>query len=338
MKLSGRQIDSFLDDPGSAVAAVLIYGPDQGLVRERADRVMRAVAGSTDDPFRTASVTEQDVADDSERLAAERSAMAFGGGRRAVRADGGDRLAPAVERALAAEGDGLVIIVAGDLTPRAKLCKICETAPNAAAMEQVIRDPLSAAGLTIGREAQAHLAANLGNDRLISRRELEKLVLYMQGAGPEVTLADAQACVGDNAGRGTEAVTQALAGGDVPGLLSAYASARDLGETTVGMLRAGRRRGPRHTPRAGRRQSAPARVLQGKAIVYQCIEVMDAGPSGNRPGRLDRGRAGLQKRPGARRGHLRAGLHPLGPPRGLEPIHGRRLAGIVLSRRLGLSG
>ena len=251
MKLSGRQIDSFLDDPGNAVAAVLIYGPDQGLVRERADRIMRAVAGSTDDPFRTATVNEQDVADDAERLAAERSAMAFGGGRRAVRADGGDRLAPAVERALAAEGDGLIIIVAGDLTPRAKLRKICETAPNAAAipcyaddaraMEQVIRDTLSAAGLTIGREAQAHLAANLGNDRLISRRELEKLVLYMQGAGPEVTLADAQACVGDNAGRGTEAVTQALAGGDVAGLLSAYASARDLGETAVGMLRAAQR-------------------------------------------------------------------------------------------------
>lgn len=251
MKLSGRQIDSFLDDPGDTVAAVLIYGPDQGLVRERADRVMRAVAGSTDDPFRTASVTEQDVADDSERLAAERSAMAFGGGRRAVRADGGDRLAPAVERALAAEGDGLIILVAGDLNPRAKLRKICESAANAAAipcyaddaraMEQVIRDTLSSAGLTIGREAQAHLAANLGNDRLISRRGLEKLVLYMQGAGPEVTLADAQACVGDNAGRGTEAVTQALAGGDVPGLLNAYASARDLGETAVGMLRAAQR-------------------------------------------------------------------------------------------------
>ena len=62
MKLSGRQIDSFLDDPGNTVAAVLIYGPDQGLVRERADRIMRAVAGSTDDPFRTATVNEQDVA------------------------------------------------------------------------------------------------------------------------------------------------------------------------------------------------------------------------------------------------------------------------------------
>lgn len=251
MKLAGRQIDSFLDNPGDAIAAVLIYGPDQGLVRERADRVMRAVAGSTDDPFRTAALNEQDLSDDLDRLAAERAAMAFGGGRRAVRIDGGDKLAPAVERAIAAGGDGVVIVVAGDLPPRSKLRKICESAADAAAipcyaddaraMDQVIRETLAAASLTIGREAQAYLAANLGNDRLVSRRELEKLVLYMGDAGPEVTLADAQACVGDNAGRGTEAVTRALAGGDVAGLLSAYASARDLGENTIGMLRMAQR-------------------------------------------------------------------------------------------------
>lgn len=251
MKMTGRQIDSFLDAPGDAMAAVLIYGPDQGLVRERADKVMRAVAGSTDDPFRTASVDEADLSDDADRLAAERAAMAFGGGRRAIRVTGGDKLATAVERALSAGGDGVVIVVAGDLPARSKLRKLCESATNAAAVpcyaddaravEQVIRETLGAAGFTVGREAQAHLAANLGNDRLVSRRELEKLVLYMQGAGPEVTLADAQACVGDNAGRGTDAVTHALAGGDTAALLSAYASARDLGENAIGMLRAAQR-------------------------------------------------------------------------------------------------
>jgi len=230
---------------------VLVYGPDQGLVRERADRVVRAIAGSTDDPFRTTSVDEQDVNDDAERLAAERAAMAFGGGRRAIRVEGGDRLEPAVARALAAAGDGLVVIVAGDLPPRSKLRKLCEGAANAAAVpcyaddaravEQVVRDALSAAGLTVGGDALTYLAANLGNDRLVSRRELEKLVLYMQGAGPEVTLADAQACVGDNAGRGTDAVTQALMGGDVPMLLDAFASAAALGENSVAMLRAAQR-------------------------------------------------------------------------------------------------
>lgn len=251
MKVTARQIDGFLDNPGEQTAVILIYGPDQGLVRERADRAMRAVAGSTDDPFRTTSIEESDVSDDAERLAAERAAMAFGGGRRAIRIDGGDRLATAVERALDSGGDGVVIVVAGDLSPRSKLRKLCETAKNAGviacyaddarAVDQVIRETLSEAGLTIGREALAYLAANLGNDRLVSRRELEKLVLYMAGAGPEVTLADAQACVGDNAGRGADAVTQALTGGDLRVLMEAYASALDLGEAPVGMLRMAQR-------------------------------------------------------------------------------------------------
>ena len=48
-------------------------------------------------------------------------------------------------------------------------------------------------------EALAYLAANLGGDRQLTRRELEKLVLYKGDAGGRVELADALACVGDSA-------------------------------------------------------------------------------------------------------------------------------------------
>ena len=251
MKITGRRIDGFLDNPTETVAAVLIYGPDQGLVRERAERVMKSVAGSTDDPFRTAALEESDVFDDAERLAAERSAMAFGGGRRVIKISGGDRLTPAVERVLGADGDGLIVIVSGDLAPRSKLRKLCETSDAAAAVpcyaddaqtvQQMIRDSLSAAGLTASREALAHLAENLGNDRGVSRREMEKLILYMEGAGPEVSIEDARACVGDNAGRGLDQITQALAGGDLSGLTQAYASALELGSGPIPVLRSAQR-------------------------------------------------------------------------------------------------
>ena len=251
MKITSRRIDGFLDNPGDGVAALLIYGPDQGLVRERAARAMKSVAGSTDDPFRTASLGEQEAIEDTERLASERSAMAFGGGRRVIKIEGGDRLAPVLERALGADGDGLIIVVAGDLAPRSKLRKLCETSDAAAALpcyaddaqtvQQMIRDSLSAAGLTASREALAHLAENLGNDRGVSRRELEKLTLYMEGAGPEVSIEDARACVGDNAGRGLDQITQALAGGDLSGLAHAYASALELGNGPIPILRAAQR-------------------------------------------------------------------------------------------------
>lgn len=251
MKITGRRIDGFLDNPTDGVAVVLVYGPDQGLIRERVERVIKAVAGSKDDPFRTAALNEQDAIEDAERLASERSSMAFGGGRRVVRIEGGDRLVPAVERALSAEGDGLIVVVAGDLAPRSKLRKLCESSDAAAALpcyaddaqtvQQMIRDSLSAAGLTASREAMAHLAENLGNDRGVSRRELEKLVLYMDGAGPEISIEDARACVGDNAGRGLDQITHALAGGDLSGLAQAYASALELGNGPIPILRAAQR-------------------------------------------------------------------------------------------------
>lgn len=251
MKIAPRQVESFLGNPGDEIAAILVYGPDQGLVRERVNKLVEVIAGAADDPFRVASVQESELSDDADRLAAERSAMAFGGGRRAIRIDGGDRLVGAVERALEASGDGVIIIAGGELAARSKLRKLCEGAKNAAAVacyaddaratEQVVRQMMADAGLTIGRDALAYLTENLGNDRMVSRRELEKLVLYMAGSGPEVSMADVQACIGDNAGRGSDAVTRALAGGDVPSLLRGYASAMDLGENAIAMLRAAQR-------------------------------------------------------------------------------------------------
>ena len=52
MKFSGRKIQQFLDSPAPDVRAVLLYGPDAGLVRERADGLVRGVAGDLGDPFR----------------------------------------------------------------------------------------------------------------------------------------------------------------------------------------------------------------------------------------------------------------------------------------------
>ena len=44
MKLDARRIPAFLADPGSA-RGVLLYGPDTGLVRERAEGLVRLAAG-----------------------------------------------------------------------------------------------------------------------------------------------------------------------------------------------------------------------------------------------------------------------------------------------------
>ena len=50
MKLSAGQIDGFLHRPDPQIRAVLLFGPDAGLVRERADTLARAICPDLHDP------------------------------------------------------------------------------------------------------------------------------------------------------------------------------------------------------------------------------------------------------------------------------------------------
>jgi DNA polymerase-3 subunit delta len=214
VKVAPRNFETFLRKPGPEIIAVLIYGPDTGLVRERGDRMVESIAGGLDDPFRVSNVTLAALRDEPSRLRDEAEALSFGGGRRAVRLrDAADSAAGAVELLLSSTTSaGVAVLEAGDLPSRSALRKLFEGAANAASVPcyrddgeelgKLILQTLRAVGLQPERDALAYLSASLGGDRGLTRRELEKLVTYMgPPAGVEirpVTLADAEACIGDS--------------------------------------------------------------------------------------------------------------------------------------------
>lgn len=228
MKLSARQIEPFLAAPDPAVRLILLFGPDEGLVRERAQDLVRHAAEDPADPFRVADLAPKTLEDDPARLADEAAALAMTGGRRALRIRvAGESLAGLLENFLAAPpGDALVVVESGDLPPRSRLRRVVESAPLGAALPcyrdegrglvALIDRVVGEAALRLSSEARAYLADNLGGDRQLTRRELEKLIDYM-GIGSrsrEIGLADAQACVGDSAARSLDDVAFAAAGGD----------------------------------------------------------------------------------------------------------------------------
>jgi DNA polymerase-3 subunit delta len=88
--------------------------------------------------------------------------------------------------------------------------------------------------------ALAYLVANLGGDRGLSRRELEKLALYVGQPGP-VTLAQAEACVGDGAAHVVDDVVMAAGGGDFATLDLALERSFNSGQAPVSILRAAAR-------------------------------------------------------------------------------------------------
>ena len=210
MKFSGAQLANFLKRPDPAVTVALVFGPDEGLVRERADALVKAVLGDAgDDPFRLALLTADKIRQDPALLADEAAAMSLMGGRRVVRVrDAADGISASLKHVLeAGRGEALLVLEAGDLGKSSSLRKLCETADKAAAIPcyadgpreiaSLIRETLQAQRIAIGDETVEYLVGNLGSDRAVSRQEIEKLVLYA-GAGGRIELADAVASVGDS--------------------------------------------------------------------------------------------------------------------------------------------
>lgn len=257
MKIPHARCDGFVRKPDPDLCAVLIYGPDAGLVRERVEALVTAVAGTLDDAFRTAEIAAPDLRDDPARLWDEAAALSLTGGRRVVRVrNGSDRLSELLvdflkqAAASRAKAGALVIVEAGELGPRSGLRKLFETAAHAAAvpcyldegrgLETVIRETLRKHGLTVTSEALAYLADHLGGDRVITRSELEKLALYVEGNN-EVGIEDAAACIGDSAARGLEDVAYAAAGGDQAELDRALNRVYFQGTNPITVLRAAAR-------------------------------------------------------------------------------------------------
>ena len=237
MNFSKADIDRFLKAPDETAAAILLYGQDQGLAHERALSLIRSILGGPDDPFRLATMTAREAADDPARLADELNAIAMLGGRRvvsispAIDARVNDPLGAALEEILEHHTDGksaLLVVEAGDLAQRHRLVQAFLSAPNAMAvrcfhdsdsdLKPLIQQTLRRAGFEIAPDALEYLVDHLGDDRGVTRSELEKLCLFVGEASRRISLSDAMACIGDQAEIAEDDLLMALAEGDVAGL------------------------------------------------------------------------------------------------------------------------
>src|SRR5262249_16375404 len=85
VKLPPARVARFRGRPDRARRAVLLYGPDTGLVRERADILARTVCPDLKDPFRVTDLNGSGLVADPARLADEAAQMSLIGGRRVIR-------------------------------------------------------------------------------------------------------------------------------------------------------------------------------------------------------------------------------------------------------------
>lgn len=247
-EVKGASIARTLTHPPKEMVAALIFGPDQGLVRERAETLIKSVVPDLKDPFLIADLEDSVLASDPSRLFDEAAAIAMLGGRRVVRVRGaGNNLAKLFERFLEDPvGDALVVVEGGDLAKGTGLRRVFEGADNAAAivcygdtardLPDVVQAALKAAGLSIAPDALADAASRLGSDRGVTRRELEKLALYAHGQ-KQVTLEDVRAVLGDEAEVRAEEALDAAGAGDLKRLDLALERLWVAGTAPIAILR-----------------------------------------------------------------------------------------------------
>jgi DNA polymerase-3 subunit delta len=238
--LKTSDIEKFLARPDPARPIVLIFGPDAGLVRERAEALIHASIDDPKDPFQLARLDGDDLAGEPSRLVEEANTIPLFGGRRAVWVKAGSRnFAPAVEALVAAASpDCRVVIEAGDLRRTAPLRALCERAKNAVALPcyadterdlvRLIDDELRQAGLAISPDARAALVPLLGGDRLASRHEIAKLALFARGK-EQVELDDVMAVVADASTLALDGLIDAAFSGRTNELEIQFGKARNAG-------------------------------------------------------------------------------------------------------------
>lgn len=244
MKLAPARIASFLRDPGD-VRVVLLFGEDAGMVRDRAETLVRLIAGSLDDPFLVTELPREAI----DTLPDEAAGLALTGGRRVVRVrDATDAATGPVQVLLKSRAPAMVVLEGSSLPTRSRLRTLLEAAPDGVAiacypeegraLEDSIRGTLQAAKVGIDPDAVSWLADHLGADRASTRGELEKLALYV-GPGGRVDLDAAMACVGDLAGLSLDDALFAATEGDVATADRALELAMAEGAAPVQVLRVG---------------------------------------------------------------------------------------------------
>lgn len=233
-EVKSHEFNAFLKRKPLPVRLFLIYGPDRGLVSERAAAIAAASGVDLDDAFSVVKLDAGEIGSQPGRLMDEMNAIGLFGGERLVwvrNAASEKSVADAIDMlASASPGPSTLIVEAGDLKKGSALRKAAEAASQAVAipcyaddgraLQALIDQELATEGLRIAPAARQRLVETIGGDRLASRNELRKLALYCRGR-ELIEEQDVEDIVGDASAISTDDAIDAILKGDKDGFLHA---------------------------------------------------------------------------------------------------------------------
>jgi DNA polymerase-3 subunit delta len=212
------------------IPAVLIYGPDAGLVDELADKAIEKLGIEKDNLF---VVDSDELREKQDALFAEACSPSMFGGRRLVMiANAGDSDAALVRELCEHRSlDAFVIITSAELRSGGGLRALFENHDRLAVLAcyadddrtlgNVIRETLFASGIKqIEPDAMQYMFSHLGGDRGITRSFLRKLALYVDDK-KTVSLDDVEKCLPDAGEVSIDDFLYSLTAGHIQSTMSA---------------------------------------------------------------------------------------------------------------------
>lgn len=221
-----QDADRFIAHPPDAVRMFLIHGVDAGTVTERGRATLQTALSRSSDGGNVIRLGSEELSQDPGRLSDEALSVSMFGGDPVIHIrinDGRHNLMPALQPLLDAPPDvSWIVIEAGDLRKSNAVRKAFEASSNAASvicyeledreLARMVKAMISDAGKSIDDDAADTLLGMLGTDRMATRNEIEKLILYV-GEEAVITIDDVTSSTGETlALRSDRVIDAALVG------------------------------------------------------------------------------------------------------------------------------
>ena len=248
MKIATRDILGLISKPNPNYLAYLFYGHDDGLVRERARKIALHFTDQIDDPFSVSRLSGQDVAADKAILPDSLNELPVFGGLRLVILSGmGSEMTEAVKIGFNSLHDkARLVIEARDVNTRHALVKFCDQHASCASvgcyqddnrsLSDLAQQVFKRENIQISRDAVCLLVSQLGNDRAVSRQEIEKLALFA-GSNGKLTEDDIHNALGDSGAVVGDQITVTILNGNVEQFKQIYSRSQQDGQPPISLLR-----------------------------------------------------------------------------------------------------
>lgn len=207
MKIYSNAADNFVRD--LKTNSVLIYGNDVGGVKAMAKRITKKFLGDEDEQESLVLLGADNIKDDPEIIITELNSKSFFSNKKIVILDDApDGAIEVIERAISQiNQDSFLLVCGGEMKKESKIRKFYEGSKNLTALlcykeeganlKRQISDFMRLHNVQTDYDTLEYLTANLGEDKLITQNELEKILIYL-GDSKTLNLDDVTQILADN--------------------------------------------------------------------------------------------------------------------------------------------